>query len=109
MYGLLYEWNLDIPLSLKGIYKQHKIQMSHDNGVSYWDLYFSVSSSTLVHEDTARILGEFVDQTNRERVTDTRIGRIFVQSETDNLKPTENSQIPVRKRDLPFRYKNLTH
>lgn len=50
-------------------------------------------------EDTTCILGEFVDQTNRRRVTDTSIGRVSVQSETDNLKPIQTSQIPVRKRE----------
>lgn len=67
---------LDTPLSLKGVYKQYKIQMSDNNRVSSWDLYFSVSSSTLVDKDTTCILGEFVDQTNIGRVTDTRIGSV---------------------------------
>lgn len=38
-------------------------------------------------------------------VTDTRIGRVSVPSETGNLEPRETAQIPVRKRDLPFRCK----
>lgn len=71
--------------------------MSDNNRISSWDLYFSPSSSTLVDEDTTRILGEFVDQTNIG--TDTRIGRVSVQSETDNFEPIETLQIPVRKRE----------
>lgn len=31
-------------------------------------------------------------------MTDTRIGRVSVQGETDKLEPTETSQIPVRKK-----------
>lgn len=87
--------------------------MSDNNRVSYWGLYFSASSSTLLDEDTTCIRGKFVDQTKAGRVTDTRIGRASVQSETDKLEDSTNRDLTnsseEKGTDLPFKCKNLTY
>lgn len=87
--------------------------MSDNNRVSYWGLYFSASSSTLLDEDMTCICGKFVDQTKTGRVTDTRIGRASVQSETDKLEDSTNRDLTnsseEKGTDLPFRCKNLTY